>query len=452
MGIEKILVVDDEMLIRTFLEETLSRKKYEVQTASSVKPALQILKKTTFDLVITDMKMPDGTGIDVLKAVKKFSPETLVIIITAFGSIENAVEAMHLGSYNYLIKPFSPDTIEAVIEKAEEHLSLLEENRYLKEEIQRKTKYSEHTIIAESPAMKKILQEVEHIAKSNANVFINGESGTGKEVIAKAIHQYSPRIKAPYICVNCAAMPESLIESELFGHEKGAFTGAQLKRIGRFELANGGSLLLDEITEVPIALQPKLLRVIQEKQFERVGGTKSIDINVRFISTSNRVMKEAIANNIFREDLYYRLNVIPIHLPPLRERSEDIIPLAYYFMKKFCIENNTPIKTLSKCAKTQLLDYHWPGNIRELGNLMERLVVMNPDKTIHSGQLYLEKENISHVSKIEMPIGMSLQELEKKMIIETLQQQKENHKQAAELLGINVRTLKNKLNDYNQNN
>jgi two-component system response regulator AtoC len=450
MAINKILIVDDEVLIRNFLHETLSRKNYDIEIAPSVKPALQLIKSQTFDLVITDMKMPDGMGMDVLKAVKKQAPNTLVVIITAFGSIENAVEAMRNGAFNYLIKPFSPDTIEAVIEKGEEYLSLVEENSYLREEVQRSlSTQGKDIVIGESPEMKKIFNEVKHVAKSNANVFINGESGTGKEVIARAIHQYSHRSSRAYIRVNCAAMPESLIESEFFGHEKGAFTGAQSKRMGRFELAHGGSLLLDEITEIPICLQAKLLRVIQEKEFERIGGMKSIEVDVRFISTSNRKMQEAIADRVFREDLYYRLNVIPIHLPPLRDRREDIIPLAKYFLEKFCIENHKGAKTLSPETEKLLLDYPWPGNIRELGNIIERAVVMDFDSIISPDQIYLENSIVpSNESKEVFPIGMTLQAMEKSMILETLQAQKENRKRTAEILGISTRTLRNKLSEY----
>ena len=450
MAINKILIVDDEVLIRNFLHETLSRKNYDIEIAPSVKPALQLIKSQTFDLVITDMKMPDGMGMDVLKAVKKQAPNTLVVIITAFGSIENAVEAMRNGAFNYLIKPFSPDTIEAVIEKGEEYLSLVEENSYLREEVQRSlSTQGKDIVIGESPEMKKIFNEVKHVAKSNANVFINGESGTGKEVIARAIHQYSHRSSRAYIRVNCAAMPESLIESEFFGHEKGAFTGAQSKRMGRFELAHGGSLLLDEITEIPICLQAKLLRVIQEKEFERIGGMKSIEVDVRFISTSNRKMQEAIADRVFREDLYYRLNVIPIHLPPLRDRREDIIPLAKYFLEKFCIENHKRAKTLSPETEKLLLDYPWPGNIRELGNIIERAVVMDFDSIISPDQIYLENSIVpSNESKEVFPIGMTLQAMEKSMILETLQAQKENRKRTAEILGISTRTLRNKLSEY----
>lgn len=398
MSIEKILIVDDELLMRNFLAETLQRKKFEVSTAPTGQKALNLLKDTTFDLVITDMKLPDITGIDVLRKVKEASPNTIVVIITAFGSIENAVEAMRLGAFNYLIKPFSPDSIEAVIEKAQEHCSLLEENSYLRQQLAPGGS-SGPNIVAESPAMKHILNEVKNIAQSNTSVFIHGESGTGKEVIAHAIHHYSPRTKNPFIRVNCAAIPETLIESEFFGHEKGAFTGATARRIGRFELANKGTLLLDEITETPQGLQAKLLRVTQEQEFERIGGTKSIKVDVRLISTSNRDMKEAIANKMLREDLYYRLNVIPIYLPPLRERKEDIIPLAHHFLHKIASDNHREPKTLLPKTHQKLLEYSWPGNIRELSNVLERAFVSGTSKEIRPEDILIESKTLQELEK-----------------------------------------------------
>ena len=268
-----------------------------------------------------------------------------MVVVTAYGSIENAVEAMRLGAFNYLIKPFSPDTIEAIIEKAREHLSLVEENMYLRQQVSSGGGRVQHQVIGDSPAMRQIMGDVARVAKSNASIFIHGESGTGKEVIAQAIHDQSLRSQRPFIKVNCAAVPDTLIESEFFGHEKGAFTGANFKRLGRFELASGGTLLLDEITEIPLQLQAKLLRAIQEQEFERVGGTKPVKVDVRIISTSNRDVKEAMEKKILREDLYYRLNVVPIYLPPLREQKEDILPLALYFLERMCQENHKEKKS-----------------------------------------------------------------------------------------------------------
>lgn len=457
MGIDKILVVDDEMIVRNFLAETLRRKNLEVFTAENGQKALALLKEHTFDLVITDMKMPDITGLDVLKKVKELSPSTLVVVITAFGSIENAVDAIRLGAFNYIIKPFSPDTIEAVVEKARDHVALVQENQYLRQQVNGISQAG-LKVIGESPAMKKILDDVKRIAKSNASVFITGESGTGKEVIAHAIHFNSLRANQAFIKVNCAAVPDTLIESEFFGHEKGSFTGANAKRLGRFELANNGTLLLDEVTEIPLLLQAKLLRVIQEQEFERVGGIKPVKVDVRLVSTSNRDMKEAIAKKILREDLYYRLNVVPIHLPALRDRTEDILPLADYFLARMCSENyKDSNKQFTPEAKKKLLGYGWPGNTRELANVIERAVVMDNAVYIAPEHLYIDgaappatKESIpSESATITLPIGISLQELEKRLIVETLAMQSQNRTKTAEMLGISIRTLRNKLHEYN---
>lgn len=452
MPIEKILIVDDEKLVRDFLGETLRRKNYDVTLAENGQKALAALKDNLFDLVITDMKMPDYTGMDILKKVKESSPSTLVVIITAFGSVENAVEAMRFGAYNYLIKPFSPDTIEALIDKAKEHLSLVEENSYLRQQLNTGSLRTSTKIIAESQAMKKILSEVSQIATSNANVLITGESGTGKEIIAHTVHYQSTRSHRPFIKVNCAAIPETLIESEFFGHEKGSFTGASATHRGRFELANGGSLLLDEITEVPLSFQAKLLRAIQEQEFERVGGTKPIKVDVRIISTSNRDMKEAVAQKKIREDLFFRLNVMPIHLPPLRERKEDILPLAEYFIEKLCQENHKNKKIITPDAKKRILAYDWPGNVRELANILERAVVLNTSDRISAEEIYLNNPFGPFSDTKEegpLPVGMTLQELEKRLIIETLQKMNNNRTKTAETLGISVRTLRNKLQEYN---
>lgn len=456
MTIEKILIIDDEILVRNFLAETLRRKKFEVMTAENGQKALALLKDNTFDLVITDMKMPDITGIDVLRKVKELSPHSIVIIITAFGSIENAVEAMRLGAFNYLVKPFSPDTIEAIIEKAQEHLSLINENQYLRQQLSTGNDRDGHVFICESPAMKQISNQITQAAKSNAAIFIHGESGTGKEVVAHAIHINSTRANRPFIKVNCAAVPETLIESEFFGHEKGSFTGATARRLGRFELANGGTLLLDEITETPPGLQAKLLRVTQEQVFERIGGTKPVKVDVRLISTSNREMKEAIAQKMIREDLYYRLDVIPIHLPPLRERKEDIIPLANYFLEKVALENHRERKQLTQDAKEKLLAYAWPGNIRELSNVIERAVVMDNamhvaaehlfiETQLHSGPVMTER---TAADQLRLPKGISLQELEKQLIIETLQAQQNDRALTAKILGISTRKLTSKIQEY----
>jgi len=454
MSIDKILIVDDESLVRNFLAETLRRKNLDVFTAENGEKAIVMLKEMTFDLVITDMRMQEVSGIDVLRKVKELSPSTLVVVVTGFGTIENAVEAMRLGAFNYLIKPFSPETIETVIEKAKDHLSLIAENHYLKQQLKNGAPAAPK-VAGESPAIKQILDDVTRIAKSNASIFIHGESGTGKEVIAQAIHFNSLRANKPFIKVNCAAIPDTLVESEFFGHEKGAFTGANAKKLGRFELANGGTLLLDEVTEIPILLQAKLLRAIQEQEFERVGGTKPVKVDVRIIATSNRDMKEAIEQKKLREDLYYRLNVVPIHLPPLRERSMDILPLAEYFLEKTCHENHKELKLLSEGSKQKLLNYSWPGNARELANIIERAVVMNHSNVITEDNLYINDAGLGSETKTTKqqtkglyPVGTHLKELEKNLIIETLHSQKNNKTKTAELLGISPRTLRTKLQQY----
>lgn len=389
MAIEKILVIDDEELIRLFLKETLTRMHLDVTLAKNGAEATHALKNSAFDLIITDMKLPDTTGIDILKKAKELYPNTPVIVITAFGTIENAVEAMKYGAFTYLIKPFCAETIEAAIDKVKEHILLLTENQYLRDQVATGGRHNKNQIIAFSPAMKEILAQVEQVAKSNASVFISGESGTGKEVIAQAIHDNSLRAKNPYIKVNCAAVPETLLESEFFGHEKGAFTGAINKRLGRFELGDKGTLFLDEVTEIPLGVQAKLLRAIQEQEFERVGGHKSVKVDVRLVSTTNRDIKEAIQNKVMREDLYYRLNVVPIHIPPLRTRPEDIIPLADYFLERASGENKSKKKTLSDAAKKKLMAYAFPGNVRELGNIIERASVMTPGNEIKDTDLYI---------------------------------------------------------------
>nr|CRI42704.1 Acetoacetate metabolism regulatory protein AtoC [Chlamydia pneumoniae] len=385
MAIKNILVVDDEPLLRDFLSELLTSQGFIPDTAENLRNALQMIRSRDYDLVISDMSMPDGSGLDLIKIIKQSSPHTPVLVVTAYGSIENAVEAMHQGAFNYLTKPFSSEALFAFISKAEELKNLVHENLFLHSQ----TTPDSHPLIAESKAMKDLLAIAKKAASSSANIFIHGESGCGKEVLSFFIHHNSPRANHPYIKVNCAAIPETLLESELFGHEKGAFTGATTKKAGRFELAHKGTLLLDEITEVPVNLQAKLLRAIQEKEIEHLGGTKTLSVDVRILATSNRNLKEAIDDKSFRQDLYYRLNVIPLHLPPLRDRQDDILPLANYFLNKFCRMNNTPLKTLSPKAQELLLNYPWPGNIRELSNVLERVVILENTSLLTQDMLAL---------------------------------------------------------------
>jgi two-component system response regulator AtoC len=437
MGIEKILVVDDELLMRSFAAEALRRRGKEVFLAENGRVAIQKMEKESFDLVLSDVKMPEKTGIDVLKAAKELQPASLVILATAYGTIESAVEAMRLGAFSYLIKPYTPEALEALLDKAEEHLDLVKQNTFYSSE------RLGSPLIAESVQMKKILGDVAKIAPSSASVFITGESGTGKEGIASEIHRLSTRKGAPFVKVNCAAIPEALLESEFFGHEKGAFTGAHMKKIGRFELAHQGTLLLDEVTEIPLALQPKLLRAIQEQEFERVGAIRATKVNIRFLATSNRSMQEAIENRSFREDLYYRLNVVPIHLPPLRERTEDILPLSQFFIAKCCQDNHKKRKNLTERAEEKLMAYSWPGNVRELANIIERTVVLDFGEEIDADHLYLDPPIKGAGSQ-----SLRLHEVEKRHILDTLTLMQENRTKTAGALGISVRTLRNKLHEY----
>jgi two-component system, NtrC family, response regulator AtoC len=446
---EKILIADDEPLVRNFLRDALKSRPYEIRIAEDGERAIEFMKREHFDLIFTDVKMPRKDGLEVLRYAKKEHPSTPVIVMTAYGSIENAVDAIQLGAFHYLIKPFSIDTLDALFEKAVNHISLVKENSYLRAEISHVATQKHGKVIIQSPQMKRIWSDIEKIAKSHASVFISGESGTGKEVIAQAIHFLSHRSARPFITVNCAAISDTLIESEFFGHEKGAFTGALNRRIGRLELAHNGTLFLDEVTEIPIQLQSKLLRAIQEQEFERVGSEKAVKVDVRFLSTSNRNMKEAIEKKIFREDLYFRLNVVPIHIPPLRERKEDILPLAQHFLDTFCCENHKPKKTLTPGAEQKLLNYPWPGNVRELGNIIERTVVLDQGEKVSEEHLYLEAEPLSPPkNKSPVKVGATLHDMEKQLILETLVSLKDNKTKTAEALGISLRTLRNKLKTY----
>lgn len=443
---QTVLLADDDLLLRRFLQEALERKGKKVIAVKNGKEAIEQLQKNDFDLILTDMKMPEASGLEVLKKVKETSWQTIVLLMTAFGSIENAVEAMRLGAFNYLIKPFSLEALEAVLEKAEKHQFLLKENFSLKQRISSLDNLQTFQLNHKSPSMKKVWEAIQKVAQSHANVFITGESGSGKEVIASAIHHLSPRREKPFIRVNCAAIPESLMETEFFGHEKGAFTGAIQRRMGRFELAHGGTLLLDEVTEIPIHLQAKLLRVIQEQTFESLGSDTSKRVDVRIIATSNRNMQEAIEKKIFREDLYYRLHVLPIQLPPLRERKEDIPMLATHFLHRFCQENHKESKELTTEALKKLCLYSWPGNVRELANILERAVVLSTEKIISAEDLQME------VTKTFSPTFSThlttLKEKEKQWILETLKKCNYKKEKTAQSLGISARTLRNKLQEY----
>ena len=452
MLLKNILIVDDEPIILDFLTEALKRKKFTLFRATDGAEALKIIKNNQIDLVITDLKMPKKNGFEVLDFAKRKNKNTIVIIMTAYGTIENAVESIKMGAFNYLIKPFSVDSLYALIDKTKEHFSLVQENIFLKKEILKNSSKYCH-IIADSDEMKNILKNLERIAKTSASVFIFGESGTGKEVIAQRIHYLSKRKNNPFIKVNCAAIPDTLIESEFFGHEKGSFTGASFQKKGRFELANTGSLLLDEISEIPIFLQSKLLRAIQEMEFERVGGEKSIKVDIRFIATSNKNMKQAIENSTFRKDLFYRLNVVPIYLPPLRERKKDILALTNYFITRFCIQNQKKEKKITTKAVEKLINYSWPGNVRELANTIERTVVLDFDNTIDENHLFFdnfEKFAKTNNNNISIKIGTTCMDAEKELLVSTLKAQSNNKTKTAKILGISLKTLRNKIKSYSK--
>jgi two-component system response regulator AtoC len=442
-----ILVVDDDSLMRDSLNETLCRVGFNVELAGTGEEALEKISKTEYDIVLSDIRMPNVGGMELLQAVKQHLPGAKVVMMTAYGTVQNAVEAMKLGAFEYVMKPFSIDEIELVVKRALDQKKLELENQLLRSEVI--GRYGFDNIIGKTPQMQKIFELVEGVADTKATVLITGESGTGKELIAKAIHYHSSRRENPFIRINCAALPAGLVESELFGHEKGSFTGAIKQSRGRFELADGGTLLLDEISEISLPLQAKLLRVLQEREFERVGSGIPIQVDVRIVATTNRDLKELIDRGKFREDLFYRLNVVPIHIPPLRERKEDIPVLAQHFLKKSNQENNKQIEGISQKVYELFLEYPWPGNVRELENYIERAVVTAQGKILtprdFSKDLSLGKLQ-SPSGKID--VGMSIEEAERKLILRTLKAQGGNRTKSAEILGISTRTLRNKLQEY----
>ncbi len=376
---ESILIVDDEKNYLLILEDLLSEEGYEVVTAESGERGLEIVSEYELDAVITDMRMPGMDGMALLERVHLQHPDLPIIMMTAYGSVEKAVEAMRKGAFDYILKPFKNEELKLTVRKAVDHYQLIKRNRYLTRELQERYQFG--SIIGKSASMQRIYQLIEKVAPSKATVLITGESGTGKELIARAIHFNSPRCDQPFITVNCGALPENLLESELFGHERGAFTGAVNLRKGRFELAHEGTLFLDEISEMSPPLQVKLLRVLQEMEFERVGGSQTLKVDVRVVAASNRNLKTEVANRSFRSDLYYRLNVVHVHLPPLKERTDDIPLLVNHFLAKYAQPDNRPQITLEPEALRLMLDYSWPGNVRELENVIERaLILANGEK------------------------------------------------------------------------
>ncbi|WP_447973459.1 sigma-54-dependent transcriptional regulator [Nitrospira sp. Kam-Ns4a] len=452
---EKILIVDDERSMREVLSIMLKRAGYAVSVAADGEEAIAQLGKEIFDLVITDLKMPKVGGLEVLKAVKEASPDTVVLVITAFASTESAVEAMKRGAYDYLTKPFQVDEVQLIIRNALEKRRLTTENLLLKREMASQSSFSQ--IIGQSEAMQKVFEMVKRVADSRSNVLICGESGTGKELVARAIHYNSARSRMPFVTVNCSALPEPLLESELFGHMKGAFTGAVANKAGLFEVANGGTIFLDEIGETTPATQVKLLRVIQEREFRRVGGTRNVQVDVRIIAATNKDLEQAVAEGSFREDLYYRLDVIPIHLPPLRMRTGDIPLLAQHFLERFSKASGRPTPTLSQEAMRALLDHEWRGNVRELENVIERVVAFASGPVISEQEIrgWLHRVPTAPQSALPSdlpPEGVDLEELigriEKDLLLKALERARWVKKKAAKLLHLNTRSFRYRLEKY----
>lgn len=446
---ESILLVEDEVNARKGLTQFLQGLDYDVITAANGKEALELFKSEKPDLVISDIRMPEMDGVTLLEAIKNESPSTKVILLTAYGSVEDAVKAMKKGAFYYLTKPTNLEELEFLVKKAFSSHQLEEENRELKQELFRE-RYDQGQLIARSQRMKDLLKTVDKIAASNASVLIEGESGTGKELIARRIHELSPRKQNPFIAVHCAALTETLLSSELFGHEKGAFTGATDRKKGRFERAHQGSLFLDEIGEITKDTQVKLLRVLQEGEFERVGGTKTIKVDVRLIAATNKTLLDEVQQQKFREDLYYRINVIYLKVPPLRDRKEDIEPLVEAFIRQYAALNAKKVRGIEKNALEVLVGYNWPGNIRELKNVVERMIVLSSEDML---TLDLISEDIRQGRK---PLGeitplqgiTTISAAEKELIRNALVENKGNKSAAAEKLGISRRTLYRKLEEY----
>lgn len=450
MGLAPILVVDDESEMRSALSHALTRDGFAVESTDSGTKALLKIKKDPVSLVITDLKMPEMSGMEVLGAVKKLSPEIPVIVITAYGSIHNAVEAMQAGAADYLLKPFSFETLGSTVKRVLGNIEGNGDQRHSKQgtTVQATIK----TLVTQDPKMLDILKLARSVATSRSTILIQGQSGTGKELLAAYIHEHSGFKDEPYVAVNCAALPDTLAESELFGHEKGAFTGAVSRKMGKFELAKHGTVVLDEISEMSFPLQAKLLRVLQEREVDRVGGSRSVAMHARVVAISNVDLRKAVSDNKFREDLFYRINVVPFTIPPLKERPKDIPLLVGHFLEKYCRLNNQDKKKVSDTTMTQLVNNEWKGNIRELENSIERAVLICGGHELRPEHLFLdtaETDGRSH-SAISMQAGMTVKEMERQLITKTLEEVNDNRTHAAELLGISIRTLRNKLKEYQQ--
>ena len=449
MNQARILVVDDEKNAREGLARALVRDDVEVATAADGLAAYDKILSWPPDLVIADIRMPKLDGMQLLARTLRDSPLTETIILTGHGTIETAVEALSRGAYYYLTKPVNLDELDALVARVLEKRRLTEENESLKKRL--KEKYGMEGIIGRSPGMIRVMEMVRQVAPTRASVLITGESGTGKELIADAIHFNSPQRNRPFVVANCSAFAESLLESELFGHERGAFTGAVKQKLGRFEQSDGGTIFLDEIGELSPHIQVKLLRVLQERQFERVGGTRPIKVDVRVIAATNKDLTRMVEEGSFRDDLYFRLKVVTIHLPPLRERREDIPLLVEHFLAQFCRENSKELMVVSPEAMKLLTQYPWPGNVRELRNVVEAVVVLSNRKRINPENLPPEIVQAVSPPAIEIPKGMPLSEVERIVILDTLAEMDGNRSRTAEVLGIGRRTLLRKLKEYGIN-
>ncbi|MCX7982173.1 MAG: sigma-54 dependent transcriptional regulator [Syntrophales bacterium] len=447
----RILLVDDDPSTRTYIKEVLEEKEYEVTAVKNGMEAIEALGDGDFDLIITDLMMPGMDGFELIRHIRALGREVVVIIMTAYGSTDRAVEAMHLGAFDFISKPVKPDLILMTVARAISWMQLKKENVYLREKL--KDRYEFGRMIGYSDAMRQVFETIRKVAAMDSTVLIQGESGTGKELVARAIHYHSHRRNGLLIPVNCGAIPSELLESELFGHEKGAFTGAIRTKIGRFEMANGGTIFLDEISEMSPQLQVKLLRVLQERCFERVGGVRPIEVDIRVIAATNQNLEKAVAEHKFREDLYYRINVVPIHLPPLRERGSDIIILANHFLKKFSRKMNKSLKGFTPEAEQALARYHWPGNVRELENLIEMLTVMKDEGLIDVKDLpaKVTMQEVGFLPSLEreLLIAGSYQEMvnmfERRILQAALEKTGGIKSKAARLLKIKRTTLTEKI-------
>ncbi len=444
----KILIIDDDRTILDACSQALTREKYVLQTAETGEKGLALFKKELFDVIILDLKLPGIDGMTLLKLFREENRETPVIIITGHASVESAIEAMKQGSFDYLVKPFSVEELRIVTKKALATRKLLLENLYLRKELEVKSEFD--SAIGNSPAMQKVLELVKRVSATDTTVLVTGESGTGKELIARMLHRLSLRSTHPFVAVDCGALVESLFESELFGHEKGSFTGAYATKYGRFEIANKGTIFLDEIANISLNIQAKLLRVIQEREISRIGSSRTIKIDVRIIAATNRELSEYVKAGKFRDDLYYRLNVVPIHIPPLRERKEDLPLLVNHFLQKYNKKAKREVTAISKEALKALLEYDWPGNVRELENTIERAVVLSKGTVINIQNLIYHGISVPK-SAIFDPGGgrfRTLEEIERDYIQQVLEAFQNNKSKAAEILGIDRKTLRAKLQKY----